>query len=133
MGVPVGPGRGSAAGSIVSYALGITNVDPLQYGLLFERFLNPDRVSMPDIDIDFADNKRNLVIDYVKKKYGEDSVCQIVTFGTLSSRAVLKDVGRVLEHSAFDYGIHYKADSRYSRPSNSVEGSNRYDYRSFAG
>jgi DNA polymerase-3 subunit alpha len=96
MGVPVGPGRGSAAGSIVSYALGITNVDPLQYGLLFERFLNPDRVSMPDIDIDFADNKRNLVIDYVKKKYGDDSVCQIVTFGTLSSRAVLKDVGRVL-------------------------------------
>ncbi len=96
MGVPVGPGRGSAAGSIVSYALGITNVDPLQYGLLFERFLNPDRVSMPDIDIDFADSKRNLVIDYVKKKYGEESVCQIVTFGTLSSRAVLKDVGRVL-------------------------------------
>jgi DNA polymerase-3 subunit alpha len=96
MGVPVGLGRGSAAGSIVSYALGITNIDPLKYGLLFERFLNPDRVSMPDIDIDFADNKRNLVIDYVKKKYGEESVCQIVTFGTLSSRAVLKDVGRVL-------------------------------------
>ncbi|HUI30929.1 MAG TPA: DNA polymerase III subunit alpha [Candidatus Acidoferrales bacterium] len=96
MGVRVGPGRGSAAGSIVSYALGITNVDPLKYGLLFERFLNPDRVSMPDIDIDFADNKRNLVIDYVKRKYGEESVCQIVTFGTLSSRAVLKDVGRVL-------------------------------------
>jgi DNA polymerase-3 subunit alpha len=96
MGVRVGPGRGSAAGSIVSYSLGITNVDPLQYGLLFERFLNPARVSMPDIDIDFADNKRNLVIDYVKKKYGEESVCQIVTFGTLSSRAVLKDVGRVL-------------------------------------
>lgn len=96
MGVRVGPGRGSAAGSIVAYSLGITNVDPLQYGLLFERFLNPDRVSMPDIDIDFADNKRNLVIDYVKKKYGEESVCQIVTFGTLSSRAVLKDVGRVL-------------------------------------
>lgn len=96
MGVRVGPGRGSAAGSIVSYSLGITNVDPLHYGLLFERFLNPDRVSMPDIDVDFADNKRDLVIDYVKKKYGEDSVCQIVTFGTLSSRAVLKDVGRVL-------------------------------------
>lgn len=96
MGVRVGPGRGSATGSIVAYSLGITNVEPLQYGLLFERFLNPDRVSMPDIDIDFADNKRNLVIDYVKKKYGEESVCQIVTFGTLSSRAVLKDVGRVL-------------------------------------
>lgn len=96
MGVRVGPGRGSAAGSIVSYSLGITDVDPLQYGLLFERFLNPERVSMPDIDVDFADNKRDKVIEYVKGKYGEESVCQIVTFGTLSSRAVLKDVGRVL-------------------------------------
>jgi DNA polymerase III subunit alpha len=96
MDVPVGPGRGSAAGSIVSYALGITDVDPLKYDLLFERFLNPDRVSMPDIDIDFADNKRERVIDYVKKKYGEASVAQIVTFGTMSARAALKDVGRVL-------------------------------------
>ena len=96
MGVRVGPGRGSAAGSLVSYALGITNVDPLKYDLLFERFLNPDRVSMPDIDIDFADDKRDRVIEYVKKKYGENSVAQIVTFGTLSSRAVLKDIGRVL-------------------------------------
>ena len=95
-GVVVGPGRGSAAGSIVSYALGITNVDPLKYGLLFERFLNPDRVSMPDIDIDFSDTKRDRVIEYVKDKYGADSVSQIITFGTLSSRAVLKDVGRVL-------------------------------------
>jgi DNA polymerase-3 subunit alpha len=96
MDVFVGPGRGSAAGSIVSYALGITNVDPLKYDLLFERFLNPDRVSMPDIDIDFSDDKRDQVIDYVKKKWGEESVSQIITFGTLSSRAVLKDVGRVL-------------------------------------
>ncbi len=96
MGVVVGPGRGSAAGSLVSYALGITNVDPLKYDLLFERFLNPDRVSMPDIDIDFSDNKRDKVIEYVKNKYGADSVSQIITFGTLSSRAVLKDVGRVL-------------------------------------
>ena len=96
MGVRVGPGRGSAAGSIVSYALGITDVDPLQYDLLFERFLNPDRISMPDIDIDFADDRRGKVIDYVKHKYGENSVAQIVTFGTLSSRAVLKDIGRVL-------------------------------------
>ncbi len=96
MGVAVGPGRGSAAGSLVSYALGITNVDPLKYDLLFERFLNPDRVSMPDIDIDFSDSKREAVIEYVKKKYGEDSVSQIITFGTLSTRAVLKDVGRVL-------------------------------------
>jgi len=96
MGVRVGPGRGSAAGSLVSYALGITDVDPIHYGLLFERFLNPDRVTMPDIDVDFADDKRGLVIDFVKRKYGEDSVSQIITFGTLLSRAVLKDVGRVL-------------------------------------
>jgi DNA-directed DNA polymerase III PolC len=95
-GVSVGPGRGSAAGSLVAFALGITNVDPIKYDLLFERFLNPDRVSMPDIDIDFADNKREIVIDYVKDKYGHDAVSQIITFGTLSSRAVLKDVGRVL-------------------------------------
>jgi DNA polymerase-3 subunit alpha len=96
MGVSVGPGRGSAAGSIVSYALRITNVDPLKYGLLFERFLNPDRISMPDIDVDFADDKREKVIQYVRDKYGADSVSQIITFGTLSARAVLKDVGRVL-------------------------------------
>jgi DNA polymerase-3 subunit alpha len=96
MGVRVGPGRGSAAGSLVSYSLGITDVDPLEYGLLFERFLNPDRVTMPDIDIDFADDKREQVIRYVKEKYGVDSVSQIITFGTLLSRAVLKDVGRVL-------------------------------------
>lgn len=92
----VGPGRGSVAGSIVAYALGITNVEPLRYGLLFERFLNPDRVSMPDIDVDFSDRKREQVIQYVREKYGADSVSQIITFGTLSSRAVLKDVGRVL-------------------------------------
>ncbi|MBU3741674.1 MAG: DNA polymerase III subunit alpha, partial [Candidatus Kapabacteria bacterium] len=96
MGVRVGPGRGSAAGSLVAFALGITNIDPLKYDLLFERFLNPDRVSMPDIDVDFSDDKRDRVIDYVKEKYGADSVAQIITFGTLSSRAVLKDVGRVL-------------------------------------
>jgi DNA polymerase-3 subunit alpha len=96
MGVLVGPGRGSAAGSVVSYSLEITNVDPIKYDLLFERFLNPDRISMPDIDVDFADSKRDLVIDYVREKYGQDSVSQIITFGTLSSRAVLKDVGRVL-------------------------------------
>ncbi|HWP81277.1 MAG TPA: DNA polymerase III subunit alpha [Bacteroidota bacterium] len=96
MGVRVGPGRGSAAGSLVSYSVGITDVDPLHYGLLFERFLNPDRVSMPDIDVDFADDKRDRVIQYVREKYGKDSVAQIITFGTLSARAVLKDVGRVL-------------------------------------
>jgi DNA polymerase-3 subunit alpha len=96
LGVRVGPGRGSAAGSIVAYALDITNVDPLKYNLLFERFLNPERVSMPDIDIDFNDESRDKVIDYVKNKYGENSVAQIVTFGTLATRAVISDVGRVL-------------------------------------
>ncbi len=96
MGIRVGPGRGSAAGSIVAYALRITNLDPLQYGLLFERFLNPDRISMPDIDVDFSDDKRERVIEYVKQKYGSESVAQIITFGSLSARAVLKDVGRVL-------------------------------------
>lgn len=95
-GVSVGPGRGSAAGSIVAYALGITNVDPIKYNLLFERFLNPDRVSMPDIDIDFSDDKREKVIEYVRGKYGKESVAQIITFSTLSARAVLKDVGRVM-------------------------------------
>lgn len=99
MDIPVGPGRGSAAGSLVAYALRITNVNPLDYDLLFERFLNPARQSMPDIDIDFADDQRGEVIDYVKDKYGEDSVCQIVTFNRLSSKAVLKDVARVLKIS----------------------------------
>ncbi len=96
-GIPVGPGRGSAAGSLVAYVLGITNVDPLQYNLLFERFLNPARKSMPDIDVDFADDKRGEVINYVKEKYGENSVSQIITFNRLSSRAVLRDVARVLQ------------------------------------
>ncbi len=94
--VPVGPGRGSAAGSMVSFLLGITNIDPLKYGLLFERFLNPDRVSMPDIDIDFCYEKRQKVIDYVVEKYGRDSVAQIITFGTMQARAVVRDVARAL-------------------------------------
>ncbi|MCX5726829.1 MAG: DNA polymerase III subunit alpha, partial [Candidatus Saganbacteria bacterium] len=94
-GIQVGPGRGSAAGSIVSYALGITNVDPLKYGLLFERFLNPERITMPDIDIDFCFERREEVIKYVLEKYGEDHVAQIVTFGTMGARAVIRDVGRV--------------------------------------
>ena len=93
-GITVGPGRGSAAGSIVSYCLGITTLDPLEHGLLFERFLNPERISMPDIDIDFADNRRDEVIDYVREKYGNDRVVQICTFGTLAARAAVKDVGR---------------------------------------
>jgi DNA polymerase-3 subunit alpha len=95
-GIPVGPGRGSAAGSIVAFALGITNVCPLDYDLLFERFLNPERVSMPDVDVDFCFERRGEVIEYVRQKYGKESVCQIVTFGTMKSRAVVKDVGRVL-------------------------------------
>lgn len=95
-GIPVGPGRGSAAGSLVAYALRITNVDPLTFDLLFERFLNPERVSMPDVDVDFCFERRGEVIDYVREKYGRDSVCQIVTFGTMKSRAAVKDVGRVL-------------------------------------
>jgi DNA polymerase-3 subunit alpha len=95
-GIPVGPGRGSAAGSLVSYALRITDVDPLQYGLLFERFLNPDRISMPDIDIDFCMRRRGEVINYVSDKYGRDKVAQIITFGTLAARAVIRDVGRVM-------------------------------------
>ncbi len=96
-GIPVGPGRGSAAGSIVSYCLEITNIDPIRYDLLFERFLNPERVSMPDIDIDFCFERRQEVIDYVVRKYGKDQVVQIVTFGTLAARGVIRDVGRVLD------------------------------------
>ena len=95
--IPVGPGRGSAAGSIVSYCLHITDIDPIKYGLLFERFLNPERVSMPDIDVDFGDEGRQDVIDYVREKYGEDRVVQIVTFGTMAAKAVIRDVGRVME------------------------------------
>lgn len=100
--ITVGPGRGSAAGSIVSYCLGITNIDPLKYDLLFERFLNPERVSMPDIDIDFADDQRNLVLQYVRGKYGKDRVAQICTFGTMAARASIKDVGRTMGLSFTD-------------------------------
>lgn len=96
--IMVGPGRGSAAGSIVSYCLGITNIDPIKYSLLFERFLNPERVSMPDIDIDFCFERRQEVIDYVVEKYGKDRVVQIVTFGTMAAKGVIRDVGRVLDY-----------------------------------
>ncbi len=94
--IPVGPGRGSAAGSLVAYALGITNLDPIEHGLIFERFLNPERISMPDIDIDFCYERRDEVIAYVREKYGEESVAQIITFGTMAARAALRDVGRVM-------------------------------------
>ncbi|MEP0148642.1 MAG: DNA polymerase III subunit alpha, partial [Nitratireductor sp.] len=100
--IPVGPGRGSGAGSLVAYALTITDVDPLRFSLLFERFLNPDRVSMPDFDIDFCQDRRDEVIRYVQEKYGRDQVAQIITFGTLQARAVLRDVGRVLQ---MPYGL----------------------------
>jgi DNA polymerase-3 subunit alpha len=96
-GIPVGPGRGSGAGSLVAYALTITDLDPLRFGLLFERFLNPERVSMPDFDIDFCQNRRDEVIQYVQERYGRDRVAQIITFGTLQARGVLRDVGRVLQ------------------------------------
>ncbi|GAI99124.1 unnamed protein product, partial [marine sediment metagenome] len=101
-GIIVGPGRGSAAGSLVSYVLGITNIDPLEYDLLFERFLNPDRVQVPDIDIDFADTRRDEIIAYVREKYGKDKVAQIITFGTMLARAAIRDTGRAL---GLSYGL----------------------------
>ena len=101
-GIPVGPGRGSAAGSLIAYVLGITDLDPLRYGLLFERFLNPDRISPPDIDVDFCQNRRGEVIEYVRKKYGKMAVSQIITFGTLGAKSVIRDVGRVLGWSYGD-------------------------------
>ena len=97
VGIPVGPGRGSGAGSICAFAIGITDIDPIKYGLLFERFLNPERISMPDFDVDFSDERRQEVIDYVAGKYGRDHVSQIITFGTMSAKSVIRDVGRVLD------------------------------------
>lgn len=101
-GVPVGPGRGSAAGCLVSYSLGITNLDPLQYNLIFERFLNPERISPPDIDIDFSDDRREEVIQYVRDKYGQESVCRIITFGTMATRLAIRDVARAMGLSFAD-------------------------------
>ena len=117
--IPVGPGRGSAAGSLVSYAMQITDIDPLQYGLLFERFLNPERISMPDIDIDFCMNRRGEVIQYVTEKYGREQVAQIITFNTLGARAAIKDVGRVLDMSFADVDKHHQA--RAQRPEHQAE------------
>ncbi|ACM21636.1 DNA polymerase III, alpha subunit [Geotalea daltonii FRC-32] len=101
-GIPVGPGRGSAAGSLVAYSIRITDLDPIPYNLLFERFLNPERISMPDIDVDFCQDRREEVIQYVTEKYGRDKVCQIITFGTMAARGVLRDVGRALDMSYGD-------------------------------
>ena len=97
--IPVGPGRGSAAGSLVAYAIGITSIDPIRYNLFFERFLNPDRISMPDIDTDFCPEGRDEIIRYVTEKYGSDKVSQIITFGKMQARAVIRDVGRALNIS----------------------------------
>ena len=97
MGIPVGPGRGSAAGSLVAYSLKITDIDPMPYGLLFERFLNPERISMPDIDMDFCQARRQEILDYVVEKYGRVNVAQIITFGKLLAKGVIRDVARVLD------------------------------------
>ena len=114
-GIPVGPGRGSAAGSLVAYSLGITNIDPIPYNLLFERFLNPDRISMPDIDVDLCGERRDEIIQYVTQRYGSDRVAQIGTFGTMSSKAVVKDVGRVL-------GIPYSTVDKLTKTIPTVRG-----------
>jgi DNA polymerase-3 subunit alpha len=107
-GIPVGPGRGSAAGSLVAYVLGITDIDPLQYGLIFERFLNPDRISPPDIDVDFCEARRGEVLEYVRQKYGERRVAQIITFGKLKAKSVVRDVGRVM-------GLSYRDADRIAK------------------
>ena len=114
-GIPVGPGRGSAAGSLVAYCLRITDVDPIDFDLIFERFLNPERVSMPDIDIDFCERRRGEVIDYVTRKYGRENVAQIITFGTMKAKAVIKDVGRALEMDLRRGGQGRQADSGRAR------------------
>lgn len=115
----VGPGRGSAAGSIVAYSLEITNIDPLAFDLLFERFLNPERVTMPDIDVDFCYERRQEVIDYVTRKYGRDHVAQIVTFGTMAARGVIRDVGRVLDMPyslcGYDRQVYSDGEGYYDR------------------
>ncbi|MBQ4195132.1 MAG: DNA polymerase III subunit alpha, partial [Thermoguttaceae bacterium] len=95
LGVSVGPGRGSAAGSVVAYCLKITDLDPLKYDLLFERFLNPDRISLPDIDVDFDDDGRGRVLDWITKKYGKEKVAHIITYGTMAAKSAIQDVGRV--------------------------------------
>src|SRR5205085_308456 len=101
-GIPVGPGRGSAAGSLVAYCLRITDIDPMEHGLIFERFLNEERISPPDVDIDFCENRRGEVIEYVTRRYGRENVAQIITFGTMKAKAVVRDVARVLDLSFAD-------------------------------
>ena len=113
--IPVGPGRGSAAGSLVAWCMRITDVDPIDFELLFERFLNPERISMPDIDVDFCERRRGEVIDYVTRKYGRENVAQIITFGTMKAKAVVRDVGRVLEMPYADVDRDREADSAGAR------------------
>ena len=124
-GIPVGPGRGSGAGSVVAWALTITDLDPLRFGLLFERFLNPERVSMPDFDIDFCQDRRDEVIRHVQQKYGRDRVAQIITFGKLQARAVLRDVGRVLGNALWPGRPHLQAGAEQSGQSGHAEGGDR--------
>jgi hypothetical protein len=121
--IPVGPGRGSGAGSLVAYLLSITDIDSIKFELLFERFLNVDRLSMPDIDTDFCYERRDEVIEYVKRKYGKDHVAQIVTFGTLAARAAIKDVGRVLELPYSDVDQISKLVGNYDNISAALKGS----------
>ncbi|WP_370843252.1 hypothetical protein [Gemmiger formicilis] len=117
--MPVGPGRGSGAGSLAAYCVGITDIDPIRYNLIFERFLNPERVSMPDFDVDFCYERRQEVIDYVNEKYGRDHVAQIVTFGTMAARAAVRDVGRGYGHELSGRGPCGKAHPH--RPENDAE------------
>ena len=127
-GIYVGPGRGSAAGSLVAYCLGITHVDPIQYQLLFERFLNPERISMPDIDTDFPDNRRNEVIDYVRDLYGKDHVAHIITFNTLGAKQVLRDIGKVMRVNQRDIDMLCKQIPffRYNMPMNKIHALNKW-------
>ena len=107
-GIPVGPGRGSAAGSLVAFCLEITNIDPMKYDLLFERFLNPERVSMPDIDMDFCQSRREEILEYVTEKYGRHNVAQVITFGMMKAKAVIRDVARVM-------GMHYRQTDSFAK------------------
>ncbi len=134
-GIPVGPGRGSAVGSLVLYSLGVTEIDPLEHGLIFERFLNPERAAMPDVDIDFSDTRRDEVISYIKDRYGEENVSQIITFGTMAARAAIRDVGRVLKISlpevdriakAIPYGMTLKDAQEVAEFKNIIEEKEEY-------
>ncbi len=131
--IPVGPGRGSAAGSLVAYAMGITNIDPVHHGLLFERFLNPERKSMPDIDTDFCIDRREEVIKYVTEKYGTERVAQIITYNRMTSKAVLKDTARVLNIPYGDVRQNGQNDPRCAREAGQVENDDLQNRRTLTG